>query len=67
MRVLMCVAALAASAVVWANDYSSGWGVPVGEPAPALAAPDQTGAERDLASISGENGVLLFFNRSTDW
>jgi peroxiredoxin len=39
-----------------------------GAPFPhTLNAPDQTGTMRSLKSISGTNGVVLFFVRSADW
>ena len=50
-----------------ASDYVQEWGPSVGSSLPALATTDHTGAARDLASVSGDNGVLLMFNRSADW
>ena len=50
-----------------ADDYSAGWGPAVGTAMPTLAAPDQTGTERRLADLSGDQGLLLFLNRSADW
>lgn len=67
MRVLTFVAALAVCGVVGASEYVDGWGLPVGEAAPVISAQDQTGAVRNLASLYGDNGLLLFFNRSVDW
>ena len=60
------VAAMLASATL-ADDYPDGWGLAVGAEAPAIAAQDQSGAQRDLASLAGERGLLLFLNRSADW
>ena len=34
---------------------------------PLLEAPDQNGVVRTLADLSGEQGLLLFLNRSADW
>ena len=67
MRVIAFAAAMVVNVGAWSADYVEQWGLAVGQPAPAIAAPDQTGTVRDLASLAGENGVLLFFNRSTDW
>ena len=43
------------------------FGPQVGETAPSFSLVDQTGAERDLASLMGPNGLLLVFSRSADW
>lgn len=45
----------------WAPDY------PVGASIPLLEAPDQNGEVQTLASLSGEKGIVLVFNRSFDW
>ncbi len=50
-----------------AADYVSQWGPELGTKAPVIAAPDQSGASRDLDSLAGEHGLLLFMNRSADW
>ena len=50
-----------------ADDYSEGWSLPLGATAPAIAALDQSGAERSLDSLAGERGLLLFLVRSADW
>ena len=59
-------AAMLASAAL-ADEYADGWGLAVGAQAPAIAAKDQSGALRDLGSLAGERGLLLFLNRSADW
>lgn len=59
-------AAMLASAAL-ADDYADGWGLAVGAQAPAITAKDQSGALRDLGSLAGERGLLLFLNRSADW
>ena len=59
-------AAMLASAAL-ADDYADGWGLAVGTEAPAIAAKDQSGTLRDLASLAGERGLVLFLNRSADW
>lgn len=50
-----------AQAFDWAPDY------PVGATIPLLEAPDQDGEVQTLASLTGEKGLLLAFNRSFDW
>ena len=50
-----------------AADYQDDWGPAVGTPMLAIEAADQTGTVRDLASLSGERGVILFMVRSADW
>ena len=42
-------------------------GDPVLAPIPLLAASDQNGELQDLASLTGENGLLVLFNRSAVW
>lgn len=59
-------AAMLASAAL-ADEYADGWGLALGAQAPAIAAKDQSGALRDLGSLAGERGLLLFLNRSADW
>ena len=50
-----------------ADDYSDNWGPAVGSPLPLLEAYDQSGTLRTLDDLSGEQGLLLFLNRSADW
>ena len=59
--------ASAAMAIGVAADYQDDWGPAVGTSMPAIAAADQTGTVRDLASLQGERGLLLFMVRSADW
>lgn len=61
------LSALVASSGAWSSEYSDGWGPALGTTLPLLEAPDQTGATRTLADLSGEQGLLLFLNRSADW
>ena len=42
-------------------------GPEIGAKIPDFRAQDQTGAERDFASLAGPNGLLLLFYRSADW
>ena len=49
------------------NDYADAWGPVVGTELPILLAADQSGQRRELANLTGENGLLLFLVRSADW
>ena len=51
----------------YASDYANKWGPEVGTSSPILDAPDHRGATQSLATLAGENGLLLIFNRSVDW
>ncbi len=42
-------------------------GPSVGQPLPAIAAPDQDGRMRDFVSLAGPKGLVLVFFRSADW
>lgn len=42
-------------------------GPEVGERIPDFRAPDQFGDQRDLDSVSGPNGAMVFVYRSADW
>lgn len=66
MRKTVAVA-LAIAAMTGHAAYQDDWGPPVGATLPPIAAADQTGAQRDLASLAGERGLLLFFVRSANW
>ena len=66
MRKAVAVA-LATAAMSVQAAYQDDWGPPIGAALPAVAAADQTGAQRDLASLAGEQGLLLFFFRSANW
>ena len=53
------------SAIAWANvdiGPTAGTKIPVG-----FTALDQTGEHRSFSDITGENGVVLAFQRSADW
>ena len=58
---------LGCSLTASAADYVSQWGPELGSKAPDILAMDQSGAARDLNSLAGEHGLLLFMNRSADW
>ena len=59
--------AVSASAAAPAAEYNSEWGPAVGSMLPLLEAPDQTGQVRQFDDLAGEQGLLLFLNRSADW
>lgn len=61
------LSALLAGTGASAADYAAGWGPEIGSPLPVLEAPDQTGTTRTLEDLTGEQGLLLFLNRSADW
>ena len=66
MRFLMAAAAaftLVAPAVAQTHNF----GPAIGAAIPAISAPDQTGATRTLASLTGENGIVLLVTRAADW
>lgn len=48
-------------------SHNSKSGPEPGQRVPDFRLPDQNGASRDLASLSGKNGLLLAFVRSADW
>lgn len=41
--------------------------IAIGSPAPQIAAVDQAGTPRDLASLATDKGVILLFTRSLQW
>jgi len=49
------------------DDYNAQWGPALGTDMPPIASFDQEGVQRELADLSGEQGLLLFLNRSADW
>ncbi|HSG87824.1 MAG TPA: hypothetical protein VLA56_01330 [Pseudomonadales bacterium] len=58
---------LVSAAPVLADDFATTWGPALGTVAPAIAAPDQAGAERSLDDLARANGLLVVFARSADW
>ena len=66
-RLSTVLASATFAVTVGASEYQDAWGPPVGSPLPAIQAPDQTGTDRDLASLQGQRGLLLFMVRSADW
>lgn len=42
-------------------------GPQVGDVVPSFTLPDHNGEMRDLASLTGTEGLMLVFSRSADW
>ena len=49
------------------GDYADAWGPSLNASIPLLAASDQNGELQDIASLTGENGLLVLFKRSAVW
>ena len=49
------------------SAHAQEFGPNVGDVLPPISAMDQAGAQRDLASLSGENGLVLLVTRAADW
>lgn len=49
------------------SDMTEEVGVKVGEAIPPIRARDQDGNWRDFDSLKGPRGLVISFNRSTDW
>lgn len=68
IRAALAGAALAAAAVTGATAQIADLGPKVGASIPhSLAATDQNGAAREFASLTGPNGMALYFIRSVAW
>jgi peroxiredoxin len=67
MRVLAGLAFAAALFATPAAAQTHNFGPAVGASLPAISAQDQTGAERTVASLAGERGLVLLVTRSADW
>ena len=63
----MLVALLASADASADDDHSAGWGPEIGSQLTLLEAHDQAGTLRTLDNLAGEQGLLLFLNRSADW
>ena len=64
----LVLACWAGSSALQAQDgYVEHWGPAVGTSLPMLDALDQEGQRRRFPDLTGEQGLLLFFSRSTDW
>jgi len=49
------------------GDMTEEVGVEVGQAIPPIRARDQQGNWRDFDSLKGPRGLVISFNRSTDW
>ncbi len=49
------------------SDMTEEVGVKVGQEIPPIRARDQHGNWRDFDSLKGPRGLVISFNRSTDW
>ncbi len=63
----MTLAFLALSSHADADEYADGWGPAVGSTVGDLVFVGADGSDAALSSFQGENGTLLFLNRSADW
>lgn len=59
--------ALAQTVTELSAEAAAEFGPAVGSLAPNLAVSDAAGVPRTLTDLSGEEGVLIYFNRSLDW
>ena len=65
--VLLFLFLMLASASLWGQDAPPDFGPKVGEKVPSFSLYDQSGKERDLASLMGPKGLVVLFSRSADW
>ncbi len=49
------------------SDMTEEVGIKVGQEIPPIRARDQDGNWRDFDSLKGPRGLVISFNRSTDW
>ena len=66
-KIVATLVSLAGLSSAMADEYSAAWGPEIGSELPVLEAPDQSGEIRTLDNLAGEQGLLLFLNRSADW
>ncbi len=67
LQTAAAAAVLALAASTFADDYVDQWGPAVGTMLPGINAADHSGTVQNLASLTGNQGLLLFLNRSADW
>ena len=58
---------LLAASLALGSDYSEEWGPPTGTHIPAGGFTSHIGETRTFRGLMGDNGLLIFFNRSADW
>ena len=63
----LAIVLLSAAAQAADSKYAREWGPKVGTSMPAINAVDHAGETQTLETLKGENGLLVFFNRSADW
>lgn len=61
------LAVLLLSSFAGADEYSDDWGPAVGTTISDLVFVSADGGDAALSRLQGENGTLLFLNRSADW
>lgn len=66
-RFLLVVAIAALGVAPAAQTDIASLGPRVGQPAIDFSLADQTGRQRNLASVAGPKGTMLVFFRSADW
>ena len=49
------------------GDYQAQWGPDVGSQIPELSVQNSSGEPVSFKQLKGENGLALFFVRSSDW
>lgn len=64
---ILAIVVASASAASQETAFAGTWGPEIGSTLPLLAAHDQSGRLRALEDLTGEQGLLLFLNRSADW
>ena len=56
-----------AEPIPWDSEYTSTWGPSTGESLPELTVRNPAGDLKQFADLTGEEGLLIFFVRSTNW
>lgn len=55
------------SLVEWDSEYTDQWSLPLGSHGATIDAKDPDGKLKNFTDLTGENGLLIFFVRSSDW
>ena len=55
------------STIASSTEAAATFGPAIGEPVPSFSITDDAGQSRTLANLAGEEGLLVYFNRSLDW
>lgn len=53
--------------VKWDPAYTKNWAPAIGAALPTLSVKDTGGAPRSFADLTGDQGLLIFFVRSSNW